>query len=107
VINQVGHITLLAHDRLRLTRLHGVKINMYNEGCRNEMFRCLRSRPEFQRTVPAYRVFYGRQARIFLVRESGELRIPIVDRNATAGAALPDARTRRRYRHPSGQRCRL
>ena len=40
---------------------------MYQEGDRSEMFRCLRTRPEFQQDVPMYRTFYGIHSRIFLV----------------------------------------
>ena len=40
---------------------------------RPEMFRALRTRPELQDMIPAYRAFYGKPARIFLVRGGGEL----------------------------------
>ena len=49
------------------------KAKMYQSVERPEMFRALRSRPELQETIPAYRAFYGKPARIFLVRGDGEL----------------------------------
>ena len=64
--------------------LSNVWCNMYQEGDRCEMFRALRTRPEFQQDVPVYRTFYGLQSRIILVREAGELTIPIIERDATA-----------------------
>ena len=45
----------------------------------------MHDRPEFQPYIPTYRTFYGKPARIFLVREEGELRVPIVERAAAAG----------------------
>merc|ERR1740130_2097741 len=42
------------------------KAKMYQSVERPEMFRALRSRPELQETIPAYRAFYGKPARIFV-----------------------------------------
>ena len=43
------------------------------------MFECLHERAEFQCYVPLFGVFYGNyHGRVFLVREEGELRVPIV-----------------------------
>ena len=58
---------------------------MCNESSRRAMFQALHDRPEFQPYIPTYRTFYGKPARIFLVREEGELRVPIVKRAAAAG----------------------
>ena len=58
---------------------------MYNVINRDEMFRWLRTRAEFQRCVPAYRVFYGRQGRIFLNRSDGELAVPVLPRRQVMG----------------------
>ena len=48
---------------------------MYNLSSRYAMFEALRGRPEFRSLIPIFRTFYGRSARIFLVREEGELAI--------------------------------
>ena len=49
-------------------------------------FECLHDRREMHKYIPAYTVFYGKPARIFLVREQGELKIEV----NTATSDAPD-----------------
>jgi hypothetical protein len=59
------------------------KVNMYNLSRRLAMFKALRERTEFQSYIPIYRTFYGKPARIFLVRGQGELSVlEVVERSA-------------------------
>ena len=50
---------------------------MYNMTSRIATFECLHDRKEMHQYIPAYTVFYGKPARIFLMREQGELQVEV------------------------------
>jgi hypothetical protein len=66
------------------------KENMYNLSSRVAMFEALHERDEFQAYIPIYRAFYGRAARIFLVRSQGEFTLLEIQPQSAADEEMGD-----------------
>ena len=73
-MNMNMNMNMHMHMHMHMHMCMCMHMRMYM--CQSERpatFRALRSRDEFKETIPIFRTWYGKPARIFLVQGSGEL----------------------------------